>query len=87
MWLPLEDLCGLVGSALLLFAPARDQILRQLHWRSERRADAAGATRKYWEIVRRGYDAERNAWSFWDSATMAAGAILIGASYLIDSGQ
>lgn len=85
MWLPLENVCGLLGSGLLLFAPARDQVLRQLHWRSERRANEAGATKKYWEIVLSGYEAERNAWNFWDSATMAAGAILIGASYLINA--
>ncbi|OCW58980.1 hypothetical protein [Hoeflea olei] len=86
MWLPAENLCGLIGSGLLLFAPARDQLLRQLNWKAARRAQKGGATRKYWDIISSGYETERNAWSFWDSATMAAGALLIGASYVINPG-
>lgn len=87
MPLPLENVLGLVGSGLLLFAPARDQFLRQLYWRSQRAKQGASATRKYWNIVLSGYEAERNAWNFWDSATMAVGAILIGASYIVNAGS
>lgn len=83
MALPAEELCGLLGSLLLLYAPARDQILRQMQWGAARRAKGSKPTAKYWDVIRTGYGERRDAWSFWDSATMAAGAILIGASYVI----
>lgn len=85
--LPVENICGLLGSILLLFAPVRDQLLRQREWFSRNRSRNVGATRKYWDIVASGYERERSSWSFWDSATMMLGAILIGASYVINSGS
>lgn len=83
--LPVENFCGLLGSALLLFTPVHDQVLRHLYARSEKRARDGGETRRYWEIITSGYDSERNAPSFLDSITMAMGAIFIGASYVINA--
>ena len=85
MSLPVENICGLIGSLLLLYAPARDQILRHLKLLAQQRGQGAEATKKYWEIVASGYENERNASSFWDSATMAVGAILIAASFVINA--
>lgn len=85
MSLPVEDMIGLIGSILLLWAPGRDQVLRILQWFSARSAAEAVGTKKYWDMIGAGFERKRNAWSFWDSATMAAGAILIGLSYIIQS--
>jgi len=81
--LPPENLCGLLGSLCLLFAPARDQILRHRAWLANRRAAGTTGAARWWDAIRDGYERQRNRWDFWDSATMAAGAILLAASYVI----
>lgn len=83
MPLPIDRLCGLAGSLLILVGPARDQLLRHWHWVSSRRAAKAGATERYWRSVSSGYEEKRNTWSFWDTATMAVGALLLAASYIL----
>lgn len=85
MLLPVENWAGLFGSLLLLIAPLRDQLLRHRALLSEKQAENTPTTRKYWDIVASGYEGERNKWNFWDSASMASGAILIGASYVINA--
>lgn len=84
MPLPIDRLCGLAGSLLILVGPARDQILRHWNWASGRRARKSGATGRYWQSISSAYEAKRNAWNFWDSATMAVGAILLALSYLLE---
>jgi hypothetical protein len=81
--LPPDKLCGLIGSLLLLVAPLRDQILR---WRSaaaSHRDRPGRPLRELWTDVKTGYDRRRDGWSFLDSLTLALGAILIGASYVL----
>jgi len=81
--LPLENWFGLVGSMLLLFAPARDQLLRIRGAYYATKDRNQESTKGYWELVQEGFENQRNGWNVWDSLTMALGAIGIGLSYII----
>lgn len=84
MALPLENWLGLAGSALLLVAPARDQLLRFRSMLANRRAvPGRGDTARFWRMIAARYAADRNGWNALDSLCMAAGAILLGLSYLL----
>ena len=83
MSLSLENWFGLAGSLFLLFAPARDQLLRvrsaYYATRNRRHKDTEG----YWKLILEGFESQRNRWNVWDSLTMALGAALIGLSYVV----
>lgn len=83
MFLPLENWFGLAGSLLLLFAPARDQFIRIRTAYYVNRDRPQESTKGYWELIRDGFEGQRNSWNVWDSLTMALGAICIGLSYII----
>lgn len=86
--LPLENWCGLIGSALLLIPPARDQVLRYdraRKARDERRARSRGreVMGDLHRMVRGGFEARMAQWNGWDSLCMAAGAVCLMLSYII----
>lgn len=81
--MPTENWFGLVGSLLLLFAPARDQLLRIIaayYALSDRKYEG---TKEYWTLIQEGFEQKRNAWNFWDSCTMTLGAICLALSYVV----
>jgi hypothetical protein len=82
MLIPLENLFGLCGSILLLIPPARDQFMRFRFLYLKKRYGEP-ALREYVDVIAAGYETERNSWSFWDSLSMAFGALLLGASYIV----
>lgn len=84
MTMEVSDVFGLLGSLCLLVAPARDQWLRYRAARNAARADndlhGLGGLRR---MVSEGFQSERNAYSGHDTAIMAAGALLLALSYVI----
>lgn len=81
--LSLSDGLGVAGSLLLLVAPGRDQYLR---WRvfvlTRKPGSLAGDMDKLRGYVASGRERRRNRWSFWDSLSMASGALLLCGAYL-----
>jgi len=81
--MPVENWFGLAGSLLLLFAPARDQVLRIIAAYYASRDQSHETTKEYWALILEGFERKRNAWNFWDSLTMAIGAICLALSYIV----
>ncbi len=79
----IDSLVGIAGSVLLLCAPARDQYGRFLVFNRSWRAEHAKSLGYVWGISAKTHERDRNSFNFFDSFTMALGAICIGFSYLL----
>lgn len=79
----MADVAGLIGSALLLFAPARDQLYRWRIRAIERRGRRPDALNELRQRLANLEERKRNQPTVADSFTFALGAVGLGLSYVI----
>lgn len=81
--MPLSDIAGLIGSALLLFAPARDQFYRWRIFGIRLRAKNQDALKKYRTLLEKEEERRRNQPTCLDTLTLSLGALGLAISYLL----